>query len=153
MMFFSYSDVLQFAVPFAFVFAMIYGLLSTMPKAFPKNANVILAAVFGLVTAIYEPISTLIFSFLPFAAAILVLLFLFVFVKKVFIGEDSAGNSNKDNGTTLAILGLSILAIGVAWNHFSGFMRIDTSLSSDLLWITGLAFVGLILYAGTRKSK
>lgn len=149
----SYAEILHFVVPFAFVFSIIYGLLSTMPKAFPKNANVILASVFGLVASIYEPTATLIFSFLPFAAVILVFLFLFVFVKKVFIGDDSSGAGKKDAGTTLAIMGLSLLAIGVAWNHFSGFMRIDASLSGDLLWIIGLAFVGLILYAGTRPSS
>lgn len=153
MMFFSATEILHFVIPFAFVFAVIYGLLSTMPKAFPKNANVLLAAVFGLVTSIYEPTANLIFGFLPFATAILVFLFLFVFVKKVFMEDDATGKNKTDTPTTLAILGISLLALGMAWNQLSGFMRIDASLSSDLLWILGLAFVGLILYAGTRKPS
>ena len=151
MMFFSATEIMHFAVPFVFTFAVIYGLLSTMPKSFPKNANVLIAAAFGLVTSIYEPTAILIFDLLPFATVILVLLFIFVFIKKI-LGIGEGGGQKTDTGTTLAILGISLLALAATWNQLSGFMQIDASLSSDMQWILGLAFVGLILYAGTRQS-
>jgi hypothetical protein len=151
MMFFAGSDFLHLLVPFIFVFAVTFGLLSSIPRAFPKNANVLIALVFGAVTTIYEPTANLIFNFLPYAVVILIALFFFVFVKKIFGGDDSqAGQKNKDVGTTLAILGISLLALGAVWNQLTGIMGVDISFSNNMLWIMGFFFIILILYAGTR---
>lgn len=153
MMLLSQNEIIQFAVPFVFVFAIIFGIMQTITfgsgKQFPVNATAIIAAVFGFATTIYEPTRILIFNILPFATIILLVVFFFVFVSKV-LGHDDVPGVKKNTGTTLAVLGISLLLLGSIWNPFTSYLGISYSFSNDMLWILGIVFVLLIIYAGTR---
>jgi uncharacterized membrane protein YjfL (UPF0719 family) len=86
---------------------------------------------------------------LPFATMILLVVFFFVFVSKV-LGHENASGAKKNNGTTLAVLGISLLLLGAIWDPFTKYLGLGYTISNDMLWILGIVFVVLIIYAGTR---
>ena len=155
----------SFLIPFLFTFAVVFGVLSTLknyrkvkdeegkvrgeiPSDFlPKGVNVLIALVFGFVTASYEPFAELIMAMLPLASVIVVVLFFFILVKKIF---------DRDIGDTvplIAFLAIFLLAVGTFWGNLSNFMNFDYSTSKDVLWIVGLLAVGALFYFGSRPGS
>lgn len=145
----------SFLIPFLFTFAVTFGVLSTLKNTdkdgklrgefMPKNVNVIIAVIFGLATAYYDPFAELIMKMLPVTSVIVVVLFLFILMKKIF--ENEVG----DAVPQLAFLAIFILAVGTFYPQLILISGFDYSLSKDMLWIVGLLAVAALFYVGYKK--
>lgn len=155
----SFLPEFTFLLPFLFTFAVVFGVISTLKNVkktsdgkteesefMPKNVNAIIALVFGFVSASYEPFANLIMQMLPVASALVVVLFLFILIKKIF------DNDIQGAFESMVLVGILLLAVGTFWGNLSGFMSLDYSFSKDVLWIIGLVFVGALFYLGYKKS-
>ena len=140
------------AVPFIgsflFVFAIVFGLLSYSKMGFSKNVNVIIAMVFGLFSAVYEPFRTGLFNVLPILVIPLVILFFMVFIKKIF--EPKKGKEEFDAFPPVLLLAISLALLGALWDRI-GFTFLGIS-SSNVLWILGITVV-LIFFMAVYYHK
>lgn len=140
---FALTD-MSFIVSFLFVFAIIYGLLATAKVMTQKNVNVIIALVFAFFSATYEPFTAALQGIIPFVSVIFVVLFVMVFIKKLFVGK------KKDNMDTIPIVVSLIVILAVLWATWDKIYKYFYNFGvdpMDALWIIGIIFVVLIFYA------
>lgn len=131
---------------FLFVFAVVLGLLTTA-KLFNKNVNAALAAVFGLFSAIYEPFVSGIQTYLPIAAGILIVLFFFVFVKKLF--EKKEGEKGVEP-VPLAVVLISLLVVLISqWDKVKGFLPAGID-ATNAGWILGIVAILIVIWAAYK---
>ena len=151
-----FDPLLPYVGAFLFVFAIILGLLSTA-KIFgdKKNVNIAIAGVFGLFSAMYEPFVTGIQTYLPISGIILIIIFFFVLVKKLFEGKkDAQGKSTSDVLHVGVVVASLLILLGTQWDRVRGFLPASFD-PSTVLWIIGLFLVFIIFwiaYAQQHKS-
>lgn len=127
---------MPFVATFLFMFALIFGLLSTAGIAgFSKRVNAILALVIAFFSILYEPLVSGMQNFLPFAAIILVVIFFMIFIKKLL-----GGGGSVDALPVMIALGIMMIVLGVLWPKFSGYMPAGID-ASNILWAIGILFV------------
>jgi len=149
------SDMFLFVVPFLFVFAVVFGILSTLRRKenkqsvefFPKNVNIIIALVFAFATIAYEPFAVFIMEILPLASIVLVVIFFFLILKKVFEGE------TKNTMPMIVSLGIFLILIGTIWDNIISSLSMGFVKSRDLLWILGIIVVVLMFYAAYSSGE
>ena len=149
------SDMFLFVVPFLFVFAVVFGILSTLRRKenkqsvefFPKNVNIIIALVFAFATIAYEPFAVFIMEILPLASIVLVVIFFFLILKKVFEGE------TKNTMPMIVSLGIFLILIGTIWDSITSSLSMGFVKSHDLLWILGIIVVVLMFYAAYSSGE
>lgn len=142
--------IIPFISTFLFVFAVVFGLL-TIAKGkegplFNTRVNAIIALVFAAFSASYEPLVTALQQFIPFAAALLLVLFFFVFLKRIFGGE----KGKFDALPFVIVIGFLLLLIGIFWGDI-GFSVFGLS-PTNVLWLIGIAIVISIFYAAYKHS-
>ncbi len=137
---------LAFITTFMFVFAIIYALLLKAKVIEYKNANIIIAAVIALFSALYQPLVAALQVFLPIAAIILVILFFFVFVKSLMGGGEDAI-------PLLAVLVIALLLLGALWGNIVALIPMPLWLASDaMIWIIGIVIILLIFLVVYRHK-
>lgn len=145
------TDVVVFGTSFLFVFAIIFGLLVYI-KIFEKSRGAIaaIAAVIAFSSAIYWPIAVMIYTILPFASIILVILFFIVFIKKVFRPEEKERGKPFDPWPLVISLVIFLLLIGIFWENIATFFNISESM--NILWLIGIFVIILIFYLFYRAT-
>ncbi|MFH0832099.1 MAG: hypothetical protein V1900_00025 [Candidatus Aenigmatarchaeota archaeon] len=136
------EDFLPQIASFLFVFAVIYGLLSSV-KLFGEQNNrvsVLIALIIAFFAIMYSPLVNIFYEFMPIAAIILVILFFVVFIKKLML--DGGGKDSLPIAVSLAVM---LTVLGILWNRL-GF-SIGSISSENMLWIIGLAIVIILLFA------
>ena len=154
-------SLMPFATTFLFVFAVVYALLNYSgifihrdkdgnPKGeIPRKVYALIAIVFAAFSATYEPLVTGLQQYIPYAAAVLILLFLVVFAKKIFGGKKD--NQHFDAFATIFALGVMLLIVGIFWDQITRYLPSDFQ-SFNILWIIGVVVIIAIFYA-VHKHK
>jgi len=140
---FANLDLIIFVTSFLFVFAIVFALLA-YSKIFKDNkyASAIIAAVIGLITAIYAPFAFFIQNILPIAAILLVFVFFIVFIKAIFGSHNGEGKEKKTDVLPAAIaLAIMLVLLAGVWSSISDFIGLTVSMSETLLWIIGIVVV------------
>lgn len=155
----SFLPDMSFLIPLLFAFALVYGLLSILKRKkevggreieqdfFPKEVNIIIALAFAFASVAYEPFVKLVMGMLPIATILLILLFIFVFIRKLICKDE------EDIVPLIAILGIFLLAVGTFSGNLFELLNMGYSEASDALWILGLLIVGVIFYLSWKGGK
>jgi len=136
---------LPFLGAFLFVFAIVFGLLSYAKMfGFPRNVNAAIALVFGIFAASFEPFRTGLFNILPILVIPLVILFFFVFIKKIFMPEDK--KEPFDAVPLLAIAIPTFFLLGIFSDQVFSLLFLTEAEQRNILWLVGV-FVVVIIFA------
>lgn len=137
-------ELIPYMASFLFTFAVVYGLL-IITGVFTdaqgkKNTNVItvIALVFAIFSILYEPYVTILYTVMPIATAILIILFFIYLVNEM---------RKKTKGAPLPVLGvltLLLIVLAVTWSDIEAYLPADFA-SEDTLWIIGIVVV-LIMF-------
>jgi len=141
---------LPFIGAFVFVFALVFGLLSYVNR-FNKAVNLLIAAVFGLFSVLYEPLVIGLQTFLPIAAIIFAALFFFLILKEVFKRKE--GDKEIDTFPMVVALGILLILLGIFWPQLN--LEFAGLNSTNVFWLLGIAVVVLIfiLAYSQKESK
>ena len=138
---------LPFIGAFVFVFALVFGLLSYVNK-FNKSVNLLIAAVFGLFSVMYEPLVMGLQTILPIAAIIFVILFFVIIIKSVF-----GDGKEIDTFPMVVALGILLILLGIFWPQLN--LEFAGLNSTNVFWLLGIVVVVLIfiLAYSQKESK
>ncbi len=144
--------ILPFLSTFLFVFAVVFGLLSIAKGKddkvlFKNSVNVIIAVVFAAFAVSYEPLVTTLQQVIPFAAALLLVLFFFVFLKRIF---GSKQGQHFDALPFVVVIGFLLILLGLFWDSL-GFSVLGLS-SSNVMWLLGILLVVVIFFAAYKHK-
>ena len=136
---------------FLFVFAIVLGLLTTAKLFDKRNVNVAIAAVFGLFSAIYEPFVSGIQTYLPIAAGVLIIIFFFALVRKLFGGDKES--DKRIDALPISIVLISLLIVLASqWDLVRGFLPAGLDAAS-VAWGIGIAAILIIFWAVYRHKE
>lgn len=122
---------------FLFMFAVVFGLLTySKILGFSKHVNGIIAVVFGLFAASFEPLREGLLIFIPIASVFLAIIFVLVFIQKIFEQKE---DKSFDALPPVLILSISLLLLAAFWDQMNIALGIWSS--SDILWIIGILLV------------
>ncbi len=147
----------EFFTTFIFVFGVVYGLL-ILADIFGKDqkkVNAIIAFAFGLFSASYAPVVEFIQVFLPYATAVLVVLFFLAFVKLIIFGRGKKDGNKTDPVILLVMLIIVIVFIAAAGSSgwLVKWLPIVASLDmTNIMWGIGLLLIAAILYIAYDRS-
>ena len=146
---------------FLFIFAVVFALLS-YSKIFvkkdkngnpageePRKVYAIIAVVFGIFAATYEPLVAGLQKYLPYAATVLIVIFLILFLKKLITGDKK---DKFDAFPVILSMGVLLLVLGIFWESVALYLPTDLS-SANALWIVGLIIIIGIFYAVYKHSE
>jgi hypothetical protein len=136
---------------FLFVFAIIFGVLNyAKVLGFSRNVNAAVAAVIAFFATAYEPFVMGMQEYMPIIAAIFVVIFFVLFLKKIF-GKDDKSKPRDSLPIALA-LAILLLVIGIFWDRISQYIPLEFD-ASNALWIIGLIIIVAIFWiAYTHES-
>ncbi len=149
----------DFAVTFIFVFGVVYGLL-VLADVFgkgQKRVNGIIAIAFALFAASYAPFVEFIASIMPYATAVLIVLFFLAFVKLLIFGRGKKDSGKKRDPVSIIIL-LFVIVVFLAAAGSSGILanylpNLPYTDINNILWSAGLLLAAGILYYAYEYSK
>ena len=130
---------------FLFVFAVVFGLLSySKVGGFDKRVSAAIALVIALFSMAYEPLVTMLSTWMPLAVGLLVILFFIAFIGKVLGGSDDP-TKQKDTLPILIGLGFSLIILSLVSDRLLAYLPsgIDPSL---ILWGVGILVVVLFFW-------
>lgn len=146
---------------FLFVFAVVFALLSYTnifvqrdekgnPKGEPpRKVYAVIALVFGLFAAMYEPLVTGLQKYLPYASMLLIIIFIVIFAKRLFSGNK---RERFDAFPVILSMGVLLLVLGIFWEGVALYLPSDLS-SANALWVVGLIIIIGIFYAVHKHSE
>jgi FlaA1/EpsC-like NDP-sugar epimerase len=139
-------DVMVFATSFLFVFAVVFALL-LYTKVFKESrgAMAIIAAVIAFSAAFYQGSAVIIQQIMPIASIVLVALFFFVFVKKIFEGGEEG--KKKDVWPIVIMLAIALILLGLFWPQIANMAGLGGIDADNALWIVGIVIVIMIFWA------
>lgn len=138
----------QFILPFALLFAIVYGSLRTSKVFEDKNIQVIIAAVIAFIASLFSEITSAIFEFMPLVIGILVVLFLYNLLYTLLTGEkpSEAAKKTTPNTDVLLIVGALLVILALEGREFvPDLAGID---QTNLIFIFALLGVYLIWKRG-----
>ncbi|MFH1631346.1 MAG: hypothetical protein ABIA21_03985 [Candidatus Aenigmatarchaeota archaeon] len=146
------TDMIIFMTSFLFMFAIVFALLS-YAKIFKETryACAIIAAVIGLISAIYAPFTFFIQSVLPVASIVLVIIFFIVFIKAIFTHDKEKGKKS-DMAPTVIVLAILLIVLAAMWPMVSTQLGIAVSLSENILWVIGLIVLFIIFVTAYKMQ-
>ena len=146
------SAVIPFLSTFLFVFAVVFGLLSIAKGKddkvlFKNSVNVIIAVVFAAFSVTYEPLVAALQQFIPLAAALLLIVFFFVFLRRLF---GSKTGQHFDALPFLVVISFLLLLVGLFWDSLG--LSVPGMSSSNMMWLIGIIIVIMIFLAAYKHS-
>jgi len=144
---------IPYVAAFFFVFAIVLGLLESA-NLFNKNkrVNAVIAAVFGIFSAMYEPFVAGMQTYLPIAAGILIIIFFVVLLKKLFGGKkDGSGKSSHDSLPMVVVLISLLLVLISQWDLVKNFLPASWD-ATAVGWILAIIVI-LIVFWAVYKHK
>lgn len=155
------TDFFRATVSFLFIFALIFGILQITKRKiktidgnyreerlFPERVNVLLALTIALISITYKPLINFVWTTLPIASTIFIILFFVAFIREILKSEE------KNPIPFLVSIGILILILGT----LEEFINLSASLpfpisQRDILWIIGIVFVVLLFYFGYISGR
>ncbi len=143
---------IPYLASFLFTFAVVYGLLIITgvftDKQGRKNNNVlvIIALVFAVFSILYEPYVTILYTVMPIATVLLVILFLLYFINLM---------RKKAEGVKLPIFGvlmLLLLVLAATWSDIESYLPTEYA-SQDTLWIIGILVVLIMFWLAWQGGQ
>ena len=137
------SGFYEFVLPFMLVTGIMYGVFHSVKsknKDFVLNnhAIAIISVVIGLFATNNASVRRFLFDWTPVFIILMVIAFVFLFVQKLFQGQD------KDYLPVLILLMLTLAAIGAyGMNNFTQFFGMD---AENIMWAVGFILFILILW-------
>jgi len=148
------ADIFSFAIPFLFMFAVVFGALE-IAAIFPnKKVNTLIALVFALFGVSYAPATEFINQVLPFAMIFFIIFFFIGFVVKVAKSGLKTKEEKYDYTLLMIIVGLVLLFFAtqgpqaIAW-LMPGFEQ----QGNNILIIAGIVFVLVVFLAAYKMPK
>jgi hypothetical protein len=144
------SGLMEFAIPFFLVLAIVFGGLEIGAPFKNKAAKGLIALVVALYAASSPDISSFLLQIMPAAAGLFIVVFLIGFLKKTFFGEKKRGEE-RNYGLIIVILALVLVFLAGQGRTLeqwlpSGFMGADT-----LILLAGVVLIVAILYIVSKK--
>lgn len=147
----------QFLLPFALLFAVVFGSLRTAGVFEDKGVNTIIAAAIAFIASLNPSISSGMFQLMPALIVILGILFLYNLVSKLLgIGKEATGAAGqptraKTGNDVLFIVGTVLLIVGVAGRDFIPDLgAID---QTNLIFIIALLGIFVLWKKGVEETK
>ncbi len=137
------SGFYEFVLPFMLVTGIMYGVfhyVKSKNKDFVLNnhAIAIISVVIGLFATNNASVRRFLFDWTPVFIILMVIAFVFLFVQKLFQGQD------KDYLPVLILLMLTLVAIGAyGMSNFTQFFGMD---AENIMWAVGFILFILILW-------
>ena len=146
-------DILTFAIPFLFMFAIVFGALDVAGVFRNKRVNIIIALVFALFTLTYQPAIDFITLVMPYAIMFFVAFFFLGFIIKAVTRGISDKEGKKDYTLLVIILGLVLLLFATQGPEFiSKFIPGFEEQANSIMIISAIVFIGVIFLAVYRLS-
>ena len=144
--------VIPYLSTFLFVFAVVFGLLSIAKGKddkvlFKNSVNAIIAVVFAAFSVTYEPLVAALQQFIPLAAALLLIVFFFVFLRRLF---GSKTGQHFDALPFLVVISFLLLLVGLFWDSLG--LSLPGMSSSNMMWLIGIIIVIMIFLAAYKHS-
>lgn len=136
--------------PLLFMIAVIYGALEVSGVFRNRKVNAVVAVCIGTMSMTYQPLVEFIYTFMPYAAMVFIVFFLFGFVKKSMFGEKK-GDKPRDWTLLIIVGGLLMVVLGWAGGEYDSMLgsiaMIFGTNSENLMWIIGfIVFLGLLWF-------
>ena len=145
---------LDFAIPFFFIFAIIYGALEVSGVFRNKAVKAIIAVALAFFAVSNADVVLFIHQVLPFATVFFVVVFFIGFIAKPFRGR--GGEGKRDPFLLLVILGLLLIAFAQLGTPSSPFYSsISSTILGDekVLWGIGIAILFFMFYYAWTQSR
>ena len=141
---------IAYVASFMFVFAIIFGVLNYAKiLGFSKHVNAIVAIVFGAFSVVYEPFVLGMAQYMPYAAALFVVIFFILVIKKAFTG----GKDEKFDALPIVVsLVIMLIIVGMFWQQLSYFIPINVD-PMNVLWAIGIIVVLGIFWAVYKHKE
>jgi hypothetical protein len=142
---------IAYVASFMFVFAIIFGVLNYAKiLGFSKHVNAIVAIVFGAFSVVYEPFVLGMAEYMPYAAALFVVIFFILVIKKAFSNEKG---SNFDALPIAISLIIMLILVGLFWQQLAYFIPINVD-PMNVLWAIGIiVFIGIFWAVYKHKPE
>ena len=144
-------EFLEFALPFFFILAVVYGSLEFTEVFKNRGARAIISVVIAFVSISYPPVSAFIYQFLPVLAVFFLVFFLLGFILSIF------KKAEKPDAPAIAmIFAILLIVLAGTWynlmSSLSGF-GISFASASNILWLIGILILIVIFYAAYKIEK
>lgn len=141
---------IAYVASFMFVFAIIFGVLNYAKiLGFSKHVNAIVAIVFGTFSVVYEPFVLGMAAYMPYAAALFVVIFFILVIKKAFTGSK---DEKFDALPMIVSLAIMLLLVGLFWQQLSYFIPLNVD-PMNVLWLIGIIVIVGIFWAVYRHKE
>jgi hypothetical protein len=135
-------ELLTFAVPFVFVFAVTFGLLENI-NLFGRKPNTLIAVAFGLFAIAYEPFLLFLQSILPIAIVGMTILFFLLALKKTLVDKDK---NDIDYAPIIVVLVILLVLAGIFWSDISTALGLTSMAGETLLYAIGAIVIATLFY-------
>ncbi len=150
--FMSQDPFIQFAGAFLLIFAVVFGTVKLTNVGRDKSAAALVSVAIALFASLNQAVVSFIWQIMPYAAIIIVFLFLLILVKNnLFGGESPQGRSTRSSGETVIILFLLLVVFAVLY-QLGVFYFIPPDIEENLVWGLAILVVIFILYYGIKSS-
>jgi len=141
-----------YVATFVFVFAIMFGVLSFAKiLGFDKRINAAIAAVIAFFATSYEPFVVGMAEYMPVIAAIFVVIFFIVFLKKIF-GKDEKEKGKPSDMLPIGIaLAFLLIVLAIMWDRIYGFVPYGFD-ASNVLWIIGIIIIVIIFWVAYKHK-
>ena len=146
---------LDFAIPFFFIFAIIYGALEVSGVFKNKAVKAIIAVALAFFAVSNADVVLFIHQVLPFATVFFVVVFFIGFIAKPFRGKGGE-EKKRDPFLLLVVLGLLLIAFAQLGTPSSPlYSTISSTILGDekVLWGIGIAIVLFMFYYAWTQSR
>jgi hypothetical protein len=137
-----------YVASFMFVFAVVFGVLNYAKiLGFSKQVNAVVAIVIGAFSVVYEPFVLGMEQYIPYAAALFVVIFFILVIKKAFAG----GKDEKFDALPIIVsLVIMLVLLGIFWEQLSYFVPANVD-PMNVLWAIGIIVRVGIFWAVYRQ--
>jgi len=135
---------MEFAIPFLFVLAVVFGILRTA-RVFSGNTAVqmIIAFVIAFFSATYQPFTSLLFQYLPTITWFFIAMFFLVFVLEIAGIRGKRGENRKN----LIIYGMLLLLLfSIVADRAEAIPTFSYISTNDLILAVGIIFIIAIFW-------
>ncbi len=140
----------QFILPFALLFAIVYGSLRTSKVFEGPQVNLIIAAVIAFIAALFSEVTAAIFQFMPLIIAILAALFFYNLIYTLLGGKKDEQGKKEQSGDVVFVVGALLVILALQGREFiPDLAGID---QTNLIFIFALLGIFVIWKRGSGAS-
>ena len=139
------TEIMFYALPFIFMFVIVYGGLELANPLKNRKTSIIIALIFAAFAIMNYDVLQMIWNFMPYAMLFFIAMFFLAFILKVVKKEKKEGNQGRPNAELL-VIALGLLFILLYYLSINA----DLAYTLNLYWLIPqwdniIAIAGLIL--------